>query len=94
MLKDHVGQGGTKAIERDYKIRMLSIFLSHSCRKMLYSKLSRKDGVVANSIELFEKELSLVHHSNRAETWDTDKTYVANKKPQAIFPRWFQLQLK
>ena len=28
----------------------------------------------ANSIELFEKELSLVHHSNRLETRDTGKT--------------------
>ena len=29
----------------------------------------------ANSIELFEKEPSLVHHINRLETWDTGKTH-------------------
>ena len=28
-----------------------------------------------NSIELFEKEPSLVHHINRLETWDTGKTH-------------------
>ena len=66
MLKDNVGQTRTKA------------FCTYTRSKafIVAFRAEKEMECSANSIELFEKEPSLVHHINRLETWDTGKTQL------------------
>ena len=75
MLKDHVGQGGQNRynLKRGEDVFCFQ-YSCHAFHIMDRVVFKRKMEWMANSIELFEKELSLVHHSNRLETRDTGKT--------------------
>ena len=88
MLKDHVGQGGQNRynLKRDEDAFRFQ-YSCHAFHIMDRVVFKRKMEWMANSIELFEKELSLVHHINRLETWDTRRqNIIQTKTGRAIFP--------